>query len=83
MKFTFLFRMNHTNQFPLYFRLMVLAEIFSLILYLISLAVLHEYFGKLTLTLPSIYFFFNSNKLFHNFQIGNLFGRGISCGKCL
>lgn len=26
---------------------MVLAEIFSLLLYLISLAVLHEYFGKL------------------------------------
>lgn len=27
-------------------RLMVLAELFSLALYLISLAVLHEYFGK-------------------------------------
>lgn len=27
-------------------RLMVLAEIFSLALYLLSLAVLHEYFGK-------------------------------------
>lgn len=36
----------------LYFRLMVLAEIFSLLLYLISLAVLHEYFGKLTFKCP-------------------------------
>lgn len=30
---------------------MVLAELFSLVLYIISLAVLHEYFGKSSLNL--------------------------------
>lgn len=62
-------------------RLMVLAEIFSLLLYLISLAVLHEYFGKSKAVCTASHRHIQFP--WFVFQIGNSFGRGTSYGKCL
>lgn len=63
-------------------RLMVIAEIFSLLLYVLSLVILHDYFGKNTMI-----FFWNEIKVlkclfFSLFQIGTSFGRLNFCGRC-
>lgn len=59
---------------------MVLAELFSLALYILSLVILHDYFGESWLQI--IIFTEKNVIIFFHLQIGTSFGHMNFCGKC-